>query len=381
MGFGAGDTNLYRYVGNSSTNWTDPTGEYAQVGALAAGGAIFGGLGALFNDIETGQFGWNTIGNVVKGAAVGAVFGAAIGLGVGALAAGATTAFGTAAAGTAVETTAAFGFAAKSAYDAGGNFGEGRYLSGALDLVGVGLGAFQTAKGITRDIPGIIKQEAAARAQAKIDTLHRVEAGLNDLTRQTQALSDIIKNGDNNGAVHLQQVIEAEGISSDFRPVMSQSRNTEALTQNQQKEVMAYAKKLGATDEMIRVSNNMNTAYGNMFGQEILYIETDVLPLPNFPKSGVTANSRLSPKSVIAHELIGHRRSEQAGRAFDRKADNLSDINIAFDEAQASIRAARFAPDLSSTERYTLLRDGINRLKSKNMTIKDVRHLLWIEEP
>jgi RHS repeat-associated protein len=196
MGFGAGDTNLYRYVGNNSTNWTDPTGEYAQVGALAAGGAIFGGLGALFNDIETGQFGWNTIGNVVKGAAVGAVLGAAIGLGVGALAAGATTAFGTAAAGAAVETTAAFGFAAKSAYDAGGNFGEGRYLSGALDLVGVGLGAFQTAKGINRDIPGIIRQEAAVRAQAKIDTLNRVETRLDSLTNQTHALSNIIESAD-----------------------------------------------------------------------------------------------------------------------------------------------------------------------------------------
>ena len=29
MGFGAGDTNLYRYVGNNSTNATDPTGEWA----------------------------------------------------------------------------------------------------------------------------------------------------------------------------------------------------------------------------------------------------------------------------------------------------------------------------------------------------------------
>jgi RHS repeat-associated protein len=29
MGFGAGDTNLYRYVGNNSTNWIDPTGLYS----------------------------------------------------------------------------------------------------------------------------------------------------------------------------------------------------------------------------------------------------------------------------------------------------------------------------------------------------------------
>jgi hypothetical protein len=124
----------------------------------------------------------------------------------------------------------------------------------------------------------------------------------------------------------------------------------------------------------------MNTAYGNMFGQEILYVGTDVLPLPNLPRSGATANSRLSPKSVIAHELVGHRRAEQTGHAFDRMVENISHVNIALDEAQASIRAARFAPDLTSTERYTLLRDGINRLKSQNMKIKDVRHQLWIDE-
>jgi hypothetical protein len=37
MGFGAGDSNLYRYVGNSPTNYTDPTGNFAMNwGALAS---------------------------------------------------------------------------------------------------------------------------------------------------------------------------------------------------------------------------------------------------------------------------------------------------------------------------------------------------------
>jgi len=40
---------------------------------------------------------------------------------------------------------------------------------------------------------------------------------------------------------------------------------------------------------------------------------------------------------------------------------------IPLEEAQASIRAARFAPSLSSTERYTLLRDGITRLYKANI--------------
>jgi RHS repeat-associated protein len=37
MGFGAGDSNLYRYVGNSATNYTDPTGNFAfNLGGLSA---------------------------------------------------------------------------------------------------------------------------------------------------------------------------------------------------------------------------------------------------------------------------------------------------------------------------------------------------------
>jgi RHS repeat-associated protein len=40
IGFEAGDTNLYRYVGNNSTNATDPSGEWANFVAGAAIGAV-----------------------------------------------------------------------------------------------------------------------------------------------------------------------------------------------------------------------------------------------------------------------------------------------------------------------------------------------------
>ncbi len=61
-------------------------------------------------------------------------------------------------------------------------------------------------------------------------------------------------------------------------------------------------------------------------------------------------------RGTLAHGLIGHRAAEIAGRTQA----------IGFlEEAQASIRAARYAPGLGSTERYTLLRDGISRTTSK----------------
>jgi hypothetical protein len=45
MGFGAGDSNLYRYVGNSPTNFTDPTGNFA-LGSWVAP-VIYSGLVTL----------------------------------------------------------------------------------------------------------------------------------------------------------------------------------------------------------------------------------------------------------------------------------------------------------------------------------------------
>ena len=54
IGFAGGDANLYRYVGNSPVNWTDPSGNIAAAAALAgpAGIAIVAGLGAIYLGYE-----------------------------------------------------------------------------------------------------------------------------------------------------------------------------------------------------------------------------------------------------------------------------------------------------------------------------------------
>jgi RHS repeat-associated protein len=94
-GLGGGDHNLYRYVGNSPTNATDPTGEFfvpiiaAAVGGLVGGivayvvggsvvqgaisGAIAGLTGGLLGPLVAGAFGGGVVGAVVGGAVVGAV--------------------------------------------------------------------------------------------------------------------------------------------------------------------------------------------------------------------------------------------------------------------------------------------------------------------
>ena len=72
---------------------------------------------------------------------------------------------------------------------------------------------------------------------------------------------------------------------------------------------------------------------------------------------------------AIAHELIGHRAAALADKTQE---------NDTLEEAQASIRAAKFTPDLTSSERITLYRDAIARLKNENIKLKDVKQSLHI---
>jgi hypothetical protein len=238
----------------------------------------------------------------------------------------------------------------------------------------------------SRMLPGSVEPIISDSGQNSKDTSNKnyflgSHEKVNGLDLNSTLSISLIENRFDSRTVVSESIWSKDTVSAGLRFVMNGSRNIEPLSPHQSSELVAYAKKLGATDEMIRVTDNMNTAYGNMFGMEVLYIGTDALPLPNAPQSGKTANSRMTPKSVIAHELIGHRRAAQAGREFDTGTpENINRFNLALDEAQASIRAAKFAPDLTSTERYTLLRDGINRLRNEDLKIKDVRHLLWIDE-
>jgi RHS repeat-associated protein len=146
IGFEAGDTNLYRYVFNSSTNYTDPSGKILPllaafwVGGLAAAGtaALIGGItGAaksLANAYDNGeQLSLGVIGNAlgegIKGAVIGGAMGFAIG---GAIAATAVASpFLAAAAGVGLAASGLYGNASSAVE----NFQAGRYASAGVDLV------------------------------------------------------------------------------------------------------------------------------------------------------------------------------------------------------------------------------------------------------
>lgn len=113
-----------------------------------------------------------------------------------------------------------------------------------------------------------------------------------------------------------------------------------------------------------------------------LVINTDVLPAAAPGVGTLSANTRISMNATLAHEIVGHYEASIAGRAFP-----LYDLppevikrNYALDEAQASIRAARFAPDLNSTERYALLRDAMVRLRNADLRVRDVKGELFIDQ-
>ena len=143
-------------------------------------------------------------------------------------------------------------------------------------------------------------------------------------------------------------------------------RNEITLTKKQLDDVFSYAETLGIKKEKIRYGEHYNTSYGANF--DMLYVGTDVYPSTNNVSK---ANSRVTYKGSIAHEVIGHREAALKGKT---QQDNL------LEEIQSSIRAARFAPELTSTERIILLRDAGERAKSKGLTLKELKQKLYIDE-
>lgn len=147
------------------------------------------------------------------------------------------------------------------------------------------------------------------------------------------------------------------------------------LTFSQKEQILQYIKLIeSGTPKKVMIrwvdEYQLNTAYSP--GLDLLQIGSDVMPATLLKGLGTKeANTRLTWKASIAHELVGHRESALA----DKTQSQLPQ-----EEAQASIRAARFAPELTSTERYTLLRDAITRLYKASIKIRQVKHLLHINK-
>jgi len=145
-------------------------------------------------------------------------------------------------------------------------------------------------------------------------------------------------------------------------------RNERSLTPEQFQEAKDYAILIGMPDANIRYSERSLTSYLGG-GIDVLTIGTDVLPMGGRTQN---PNDNISLKGAVAHEIVGHREADLKGRSISE--------NEPLDEAQASIRAARFAPNLHCNERGDLLRDAIMRLKNAGTYIRAVKNQLFINE-
>jgi len=144
-------------------------------------------------------------------------------------------------------------------------------------------------------------------------------------------------------------------------------RNEKPLTKEQYNKVVAYAGSLNMPAEKVIYSETSLTGYWPGL-YDTLIIGTDVLPLDERSKH---PNDNISMRGVIAHEVVGHREANLKG---------LTQTESALEEAQASIRAARFASGLDRAERMILIRDAIYRLKSKGLSLRSVKDKLFIQK-
>ena len=155
---------------------------------------------------------------------------------------------------------------------------------------------------------------------------------------------------------------------SDFKVNTGGLRNEKPLTRQQIRKAVNYAVKLGMPREKIGYGDIYFTGYNPDY--DILLLGTDLYPNQNAASDTKNANSRVSWKSAVGHEIIGHREAALKGWI---QCDNV------LEEVQASIRTARFTPDLSIIERITLLRDAVSRLP-KGIKIRDIKDILNISE-
>lgn len=147
-------------------------------------------------------------------------------------------------------------------------------------------------------------------------------------------------------------------------------RNERPLSEAEIEEAKKAAYRQGYRGEIIYSDNSNTSFHGSVEGEKFHYlvIGTDAYPSQ---KNGGTANERVSLNGCMAHEIIGHYETWKKGTAK----------NIAvLDEAQASIRAAKFGVDLTTEERNILWQDAYDRLNHAGYKFDDVKYDLdiWV---
>lgn len=243
----------------------------------------------------------------------------------------------------------------------------------AVTIVGAGLGGAATLQTF-RDVARI--RRAALASEESGQLVERL--------RELQRLSEESRFSPDVGARLTAQILD-EHASVDMavearRLLGSGTRSRQPLSEEELESAVAYAEELGMSQSKIAPYRSDETvSWGQAFGEERLFIGDDLkAAIPD--GRPLSANQRVSARGAIAHELVGHRESTLAGRAM-RPQDyetwsNLSPEEqlrlVNLDEAQASLRAAKFAPGLTNRERKILFKDAEERLAKICLTADDI---------
>jgi hypothetical protein len=201
IGFEAGDPNLYRYVFNNSTTYTDPSGEIIPLllGAALIGG-LFGGAYGVAEHIENGgrldNINWGDIGGKAAFGAFAGAFATAGLIGAAGLAITAGVAVSTAEATALVIGAGATGWGFGSgAY----NIATGKPLTGTLDIIGAGLGLKGLKSGYKSYKDTVFNEkidQLAKDTRATISSIEDWQARNNLEPVQDKGINPAIKNRD-----------------------------------------------------------------------------------------------------------------------------------------------------------------------------------------
>lgn len=142
------------------------------------------------------------------------------------------------------------------------------------------------------------------------------------------------------------------------------------LTNEQIETARKEAVKQGYTGDILYSSNSNTAFHGTVEGEKFHYlvIGTDAYPIEGNNNS---ANERITVRGCMAHEVIGHYEAWKKGTTQN---------NMILEEAQASIRAAKFGIDLTDEERQDLMQDAMDRLQNNKIDYEKIKNKLDIFE-
>jgi hypothetical protein len=154
------------------------------------------------------------------------------------------------------------------------------------------------------------------------------------------------------------------------------------LTKTEKSAISNYAKKHYNYDAIHFADDLSTNNTGYMASYDLLYINTDVMP-----GTLGSANSRLSWKAAIAHEIEGHRAASLTDKTFFNPSLS-NQANDLLEEMQASLRAHLHGKGLSSVEKADLLDDALERFNThknyfkksiyENYSFEELKQVLWL---